>query len=178
MTINLIPPQARKERRTKQLLSSLYFAASAILIFLVLISGLIFATNYFVLSDIQNLDKKISAKTDEAAKYKELETSIRQTNQKISIIKKTDAERIIWSEVISEIAASTPAKIKLNSLSLNKDTKTTSMSGTAETRKDIADMKDELENSILFKNVTFTSSAYNSANKNYTFTLDAEMEGV
>ena len=178
MTINLIPPQSKKERQIKHTLGGIYFASVVILVFLLLISGFIYSTNFFVLSDIKNFNEKIAEKSTQISKYKELESSIRQANLKIETLKKNDSDRIVWSEILKELAKSTPPKIKINSLALDKTTKTVSLSGVANTRTDIADMKDELENSSLFRNAVFASSTYNTEDNNYTFTLDAELEAI
>ncbi len=178
MTINLIPPQSKKERRAKQTMAGFYISLTAILLFLLIISGLIYLTNSYVLSDLTGYDQKMTEKTEQISKYKNLESQIRQTNLKLDVLKKTDSDRIIWSEIFDELAGSTPTKVQISSLSTDKTTKKVSLSGTAETRKEIADMKDQLELSPIFKNVTFSSSTYNADKQTYSFSLDSELEGL
>jgi len=178
MTINLVPPQSKRERRTKQLLRGFYLSAAIVFFYLLLIAVFIYLTNFLIQSNIMSFDKKIDEKTAQVAKYKDLETAIRQTNFKLDSLKKSNAEKIIWSEIIQELSKSTPANVKINSLSMDKTTNSISLSGIAETRKDIADMKDELELSTLFTNVTFNSSIYSTEAKDYTFTIDAKLEGL
>ena len=177
MTVNLIPPELKKKKKAREALFQAYLVASSIIAMLLIFSITLYISNQFFSSQIDQTEAKIIETEKIANNYKELETKIRQSNIKIDLLGKIDTDRILWSEVITELAAKTPPDVVINSLTLDKDSKSVNLSGTAQARKSIADMKEEMENSPVFKNVTFSSSSYNDQGSDFSFTLGAELEG-
>jgi len=176
MTVNLIPPELKKNKRTKATLIQAYLVTISMIVILAIFSVALYVSNQFFTGDIDKTEAKIIEAEKVADKYKALETKIRQSNIKIDLLNKIDGDRILWSEVINELAVKTPPNVMIRSLTLDKDSNKINLSGIAEIRKSIAEMKEEMENSTIFQNVTFSSSSYNDQGSDFSFTLNAELE--
>lgn len=122
------------------------------------------------------LDNKISNEEKTFESYRELERDIIGINSRLKKIAEIDNTKIDWSNYISSIASSTPPEVTIDSLSLTSIKNSVSFTGKAASRKDIAVLKEKLETSDYFENVIFNTSSYNSTDKNYSFSLTAEIE--
>lgn len=176
MTINLIPPQLKKEKQIKRVANLCLFALEMILVVLIFVSIAIFLANYFCKKDISSVRARILDQEITIAKYKDLEDKTSETNQKLDKIDKAMKEKTIWSNIITDLANDTPQRLQIKTLSASKDTNKITLTGIAETRREIASFKEKLEKSNYFKNVTFYSSVYNNEGSNFSFNLSCELE--
>jgi Tfp pilus assembly protein PilN len=176
MAINLIPPELKRIRNTERLLRKALRIAVVVAILILATSGVLFYVNSNASREIGRIESDLERLTTENDQYANLEDEIADINKKLVKIDGVEKNRILWSSVLTELARCTPAKLSLGTLSLSQDNKKVTLTGVAETRRDIALYKEKLDASDLFKNVLFSSSAVNETDQNFTFSLSAELE--
>lgn len=176
MTINLLPPQIKHERKTMRLLSHF----NRLIFLFIIISlcvwlGLFYFNRLFAiqLDALANENEEIVTRNK---KYEPIEKQITDINEKLVKIDNVNKNRILWSRIIDEIAKCTPSQVQLSTLNLSQTSKSLTLNGRAETRREIARFKEKLESSDYFKNVAFPSSLFDTKENNYTFTLTAGLE--
>lgn len=175
MSINLLPPQVKREKKLRSAFKEVYFGLAAIFILLVVLVAAFYAYDLIVRQESRSFENKVSDLNSKMPQYKETESKITEINAKLSKIDTIAAERILWSDILDKISGATPKNTQIKSLSLNGDNKTIQLTGTALSRKEVALMKEKLESMEDFKNVTFSSSSYNPATNDYGFSLLFEL---
>lgn len=175
MSINLLPPQFKNEKRYRSVFREAIFGLSAILFLVVFFSVAFFAYYTYLKSDLKRTEKEIESVNRELAEYKEVEQKIVEINSRLSKINDANQDRVLWSQILELIGQSTPKNVKIKTLALNQSGSTYSLTGTATERREIALMKEKLEGANDFKNVTFSSSSYNQSSNDYGFTLNFDL---
>lgn len=178
MAINLLPPKFKKEKelaRTTKTISAFLFA---ILLIVLILTGGILAALVSTKSDLNKTVEKIADLNTTLAKYKEIDDNIQNVNSKINKINGSNSKKIIWSNLITELAKCTPEKVEIKTLTLNQTNNKIDMTGYAETRSDIAKFKEKMSSSKYFKNVTFTTSTRDETKQNYSFSLSSELGDI
>lgn len=178
MSINLVPPKIKKEQRLRKTSGQVIYFAFSVLLILIVFTAAIFIADRFLAKETEKIDQKISETNVSLKNYKDLEDNITYVNKKIDSLSKADSERTLWSNHITELANITPKNVQIKSLSLNSDSKKITLTGVASSRKDIAMLKDNMETSSKFKNVTFTSSTLEANTGSFTFNMSCEIEEI
>lgn len=176
MTINLIPPKLKKEKEYKKIVGVCVSSLFVLFLVCLIVTATIMADNFFQSKDRISLNQKIDQQKRLIKTYSEIEAQINQTNQKLSNLDNLNNGRVLWSEVISELARSTPGAVQIKNLVSNAESKKLTMTGTAKERRDIAKFKEKLENSSAFTDVVFTSSSHNAETNDFSWSLSCELE--
>jgi hypothetical protein len=71
------------------------------------------------------------------------------------VISKIQGDFIPWSFLINELSKNIKNDISLNGLNIDKNKKTAILTGQAGTRESLLDLKEYLENTAYFNNVSF-----------------------
>lgn len=174
--INLVPPQIKKEQKMQKAAGKALYFVFTFLIILLVFTAAIFVADNFLRIETGKLDTKIEEASANETKYKSLETNITGTNKKIDSLSKTDSTKVLWSNIITELSDITPKNLQIKTLSLDADTGKISLTGVAASRTEIALLKDNMESSPKFKNVTFSSSNLEETTKDFTFNMSCELE--
>lgn len=178
MTINLIPPKIKKARASQRTYSSIVFGI-VMLGFLIIITTLIFLVSNMVLNrGITDTQAKINDQEATIVKYKDLVNKINATNDKLKILDSYDANKILWSIVLTNLASSTPETVQLTNFTITQNGLKGSLNGAAATLRDTAKLREKMEDSKYFKNVSFTTSAYRDSTTDYSFTISFEIESI
>jgi len=175
MSINLLPPQIKREKRLRSTFKEAYFGFIAMFVLLVVLVLAFYAYDLIIVNQSRSFENSIADLNSSMPQYKETENRIIEINAKLSRIDAIAADRILWSAVLDEISRATPKNVQIKSLALNGDNKTVQLTGTALSRTEIALMKEKLESMEDFQNVTFSSSSYNSTTNDYGFSLSFEL---
>ena len=178
MTINLIPPKLKKEKQYRKMIGVGFSFLSAILAVFLIVTATFVAANFYYKNDLARIKSKVSDQEQQLKKYSDLEKEVASINTKLGVINQIDLERPIWSNIIAEMAKSTPVAVQIRTLNASKDTKKISLTGTAATRRDIAKFKDKLESSKNFQNIIFASSSLDEKTNNYSFSITCELEEI
>lgn len=177
MSINLIPPKIKAEQHAQKTGALVTYVLFMIFSLLTISTIAVVAANQFLNVEIKRTDSKISNANNSLAQYKDLETSITSTNKKIDSLSKADSERVLWSNILTELSSITPNTLQIKTLNLSSDTKKISLTGVAASRTNIATLKDNMENSSKFKNVTFSSSTLEDSGS-FTYNMSCELEEI
>ena len=178
MSINLIPPKLKKERKERKTTALFFTFLTFYLILFCILSAVIYLADTYIKKSLSNMDVQIAEETLKANNYKDVEANIKLVNGKLDSIKKEETSKIYWSKILDELARSTPENAQIKILSSSTENKSLNITGDAASRRDIAKLKDKMEDSKYFKNVNFSTSSYNETDKNFTFNLTCELEEV
>lgn len=150
ITLNLIPPQQKKELK---LLQTYHYLKN--LIFLALIGTILIAVILLIAKIIlQNNFNKTINQTYLAvglAKFSNLE--IKKFNQDLKELKEIQKQYFPWLNFFLSLSKIVPEEITLQKLNLD-DKATVQIKGVAKTRSDLLKFKDNLEKSNLFDKFT------------------------
>lgn len=179
MGINLLPKEIKEEKEQKKIILNVLLGC--ILLLFIIIAALIALTmaGQILTTNLETLNYQIQQEQQQAKNLKNIEEKVKTINDLLDTIENLNAQRPIWSTIIKELSASVPKTVQITSLSLNsKQAPNINLAGKAAFFRDIIDLKEKLEASPYFKDVTFSSSNKNM-NKNqvsYDFTLTFNLE--
>ena len=176
MSINLIPTKIKEEREKAKIMNELLIFLIAYFLLFCVLTSTIYLTNFYLKTNISSLNTNIEQENIKLKEFTDTEKQLISTNQKLTSIQQIDTDRIIWSNVLTELLSLLPNTTQLNSISTDGTNKLITLSGNAKSRTDIANLKDKLEDSGYFKNITFSTSSYNDQTAVYSFKLLAELE--
>lgn len=176
--INLIPPQLKKEKAIQKKIGYLSIGLISLLSLIAAATLLMYIYNQFALGTVVNLRSETEATKKGSEQYASVENKINQTNAKLKKLEGIDKKRVLWSNVLTELANTAPAQVQLKNVSFDQETGKVLLTGSAGNRMAIANFKDKLETSNYFKNVFFSSSSLNEATTDYSFSLTAELESI
>jgi Tfp pilus assembly protein PilN len=155
--INLLSDESKKEIRSARsnvtLLNYLLFLGMGI-IFLALISVGV----YFVLTTTQSdAERLINLSKSKSSSYLSAETQGTALRAGLTNAKTILDQEVVYTKIITSIAALMPAGVVLDSLNLSPATigAPTTMQFYAKTTKDALALKDKLQTSALFSNISF-----------------------
>ena len=175
MSINLLPPQIKNEKRFRSIFREATFGLLAILALVLLFTGAFLVYFAFLKTSMAKTEKEITVVNQELVEYKDVEQKILEINSRLTKIDEANEDRVLWSHVLELIGQSTPKNVKIKTLALNQSSNAFSLTGTAIDRREIALMKEKLEAANDFKNVTFSSSSFNQGANDYGFSLNFEL---
>lgn len=180
ITLNLLPPEEKKNLYLKKVNELLWIYSGQILIaffVFVLLSGLIW---FYLSSQIKIVDKELNSYEIGIKKeaFDELNKKIEKANAQIMEIQKIQADHNYFSQLFEELVGLIPAGIRLENISIQpqattkKETAriTMNISGHAPTRDNVIKIKEGLENSIYFDEVESPlSNLVKAADIDFTF---------
>lgn len=177
MSINLIPPKIKAEQRAQKAGALITYVLFLSFILLIISTIAVVAANQFLNLEIQKTESKTSEANNSLSQYKSLEDSVTSTNKKIDSLSKADSERVLWSNILTELSSIAPSTLQIKTINLSSDTKKITLNGTAASRTNIATLKDNMESSNKFKNITFSSSTLEDSGS-FTFNMSCELEEI
>ena len=178
MAINLIPPQLKKEKRLGKNLNLVFIGLSVVFLMLIITTGTIYSADFLVKKDLKDIENKVNEQIFTLSKYKDIEENVEIVNSKLEKIDSKYNDRILWSNILTELTNTTPENLQIKTLSVSSDNGNIALTGYAETRRDIAKLKEKMESSKYFKNVTFTTSVHKSDTNNFSYNLSSELEEI
>lgn len=178
MTINLLPPAIKQEKEYRKILSFVSYFLSCLFIILILFTAVVYLADMSIVTDINKNAKEIVRQEDTLKGLEDTSKKVDIINSKLDKISSIDSNKVIWSNVIKDLANDTPQNVQITTLSLDKETNKIQLTGSAATRRDIASFKEKLEASKYFKNVTFSTSSHSVESDTFTFSLSSELESI
>ena len=178
MTINLIPPKIKKQRKAENILDRILSYFGIYLAFFCFLFVTLYISETYIRNSIATTNKQIEEENRKIAEFKDTEESIKQINSKLKKIDSIENEKIYWSLLIDSIAKSSPENVQIKSITTSSESNTISISGYAVNRREIAKIKDKMEDSKYFKNVNFSTSNYDEAKNNFTFNISCTIEAI
>ncbi|OQA04436.1 MAG: Fimbrial assembly protein (PilN) [bacterium ADurb.Bin400] len=177
MTINLIPPKLKREKKLKKTVNKVFVFSVFASIALAVVSVMILSISHSVKSRFKQVEQAHESLIEESRKFAELETQIALTNDKLVKIDKAKKGTVLWSQVIQELATVMPEKVSLKTLTMDQEKKGVNIGGEARSLRDIAKLKEKMTRSPYFQNVFFKTSSWNHDIGTLNFSLTAELQG-
>ncbi|MFA4995948.1 MAG: PilN domain-containing protein [Patescibacteria group bacterium] len=175
MAINLLPPKFKQEKKVKKIAKVISIFLATVFIILLIVTTSLWVANYETKKDIDKFSSKISEQNNVLLRYKETDEGIKAVNSKLSKIESVGSNRILWSNIITELSKLTPSQVQIKTMTLDQQNKKIGLTGYAETRNDIARFKEKMSSSKYFKNVTFSSSTRDEEQSNFSFSISSEI---
>jgi len=180
ININLLPPEL-KLRRIEAKRNASLISVCIVLTIIVLAIGIIGRSFEATIKDNLLVAKtEIEKNTSHLDEYKELQELALLINDRALATDEINETRVIWSQVIQELANCAPADVQFNNLTAKADKSPNFiLQGNTTTEREIIKFKEKLENSLVFKNVVFKSSSLKEEPgqpQKLNFTLEFEIE--
>jgi len=169
--INLIPPKIKRGQYVKKIagivFSSLFVATLIIVITFVAMYGI----NFYLESALIEAKQELSEAETKVASLKSVEDDVNDINAKIKKIDGIKSDNINWEVLINDFNSSVPDQVKIDTLSIDWENQTMSLSGVGETRREIVKLQEKLNASEYFANLGFSTSAYSDSYEAYSFSM-------
>ena len=172
ITLNIIPPQLKKEIKIKTVYAALKDFYAILFINICFLGIILLASLGVIQAHFVKTIKNSSLLTKSVENY---EQQIKEINTKINEVEKIQAEAVNWSYLLSLLWEQTPKGIFFNKISLNKDKNSLILNGLSDTRENLLVLKSLIEDSGYFKNINFPISNL-LKKENVNFTISAEIK--
>lgn len=180
ININLLPPELKQKRITNKKNATLIGSCVVIILVMIIISVLSYSFRSTINSSLKTVQDDIEKNNALLEGDSEIENLALFINDRATTADTIDKTRAIWSQVLQELNNSVPSTVQFENLAANSDKSPNfTLQGNTTSEREIIKFKEKLENSVLFKNVSFKSANLSSivtqANK-LSFTIDFELE--
>lgn len=178
MGINLLPKELKEERQKARTSSKVFLVCFSILIIFLLGIATLEAANQILTLNLATYQNQVQLEENEIAKFSDIEEKTKKLNENLAILDELKKGQASWSNLLKEIAVSTPAGLQIGNLTMNtKKTPNFNASGSANSYREIIKFKEKLESSNSFKEVVLTSASKMGTDKEvYSFNLNFNLE--
>lgn len=173
-TINLIPNYLKKEQAVNQISGLVFVSLFTLLVMGIIIFGALYVSDYFVKEQLTNTTLSLSEQELKNQSLKPISDDVKLINSKLKKISLIKDSKVDWNVFLTQINLSVPEKVQITSLQADRKVKKVTLTGKAETRRDIVKLQKKLETLEYFKNLTFNASSLNEQENNYTFNLTGD----
>ncbi|MBU1131303.1 PilN domain-containing protein [Patescibacteria group bacterium] len=157
ITLNLISPSQKHLLKIKQFYQILKNFLSVLTIYSLILSIILIPLNqkiYILKEDVNNRKREVQFKN------KNISDNVLGLNKQIETLSQILSEFFNWPNYLINLSALAPAGVSLNHLSASLDNKEFIINGYASTRDDLIILKNNLENSPLFEEITIPLSNF------------------
>jgi|GEM_PF-6528015 len=182
ISLNLLPPAGKAElagkRRNRKITTS-----GALLVGLLLVgTAALFGASLYVGTQVSAQKRRIEETKTDLARFAEIESLILAVRDRVTTLSSQEKNRQLWSEVVGDLAAATPAGIQLAQLSFTTaSAPQLQLSGEADNKETIASLRERLEASDRFENVAIRQIGQTEdefGNPISTFSMEGSLTGV
>lgn len=152
LKLNIIPNSIKRERTI-----SSYYLSIKDLLYIILIIVFVYAIFFSILLIILQLhfNETISQTSGIIKKAENFNKKISNINQTINNTTDIQKDFVNWIEFYQFLSNNTPEGISLYQVNISKEKESLSISGRAETREKLIQLKESLENSKFLENIDF-----------------------
>ncbi len=173
--LNLIPPKIKREQYIKKIAGIVFSSLFVVTLILLIVFGALYGINYYLSDALANSKQELSEAETKVTSLKSVEDNVNNINAKIKKIDDLKSENINWEILINDLNSSIPDQVRVDSLSIDWENQTVSLSGIGETRREIVKLQEKLNASDYFENLSFATSAYSSSYQAYSFSMLGEV---
>ena len=163
--INLLPPDFKKQLRAARN-NTVIRRYYLLLLMSAGLLAIVFGVGFVVTLDQEAKHISIKQESEQAAKaYEDTRKAAENFSKDLAVAKTILASDVRFSQLISDIAGVIPSGVVLRNLSLNTDDASNSpltISANAKTYDDAVELKNSLEQSPIFENVSLVSASTNT----------------
>lgn len=177
--INLLPPEFKQAKKRTELNTKVVSAGLYIILLFLIILGLVEMANRFVATEYSQNQTQIKQTENDINQLKDVENLTKDLNALLKTTDEIKANQIFWSQAFNEIAASTPFRLQLNAFSITSDKSPNfTISGFAESVREIAKFKEKIEASPYFNNTAFSAANQSESQGkiSFGFTITTDLE--
>lgn len=171
--MNLLPPEEQRQLRAARANSLLL--RYVILLFVVagFLSLSVAVTYFYLTSTITSADEAIAENQAKVSGYQDVKKSAETFRSNLTTAKQILNNEVTYTTFILKLASLMPAGTVLDKLALDSQTfgTATTLSASAKTYDDAIELKDALQASALFEEVSFQSIVTNSNQNGYPLTI-------
>lgn len=186
ININLLPPELKLQRINAKRNASLISICIIVVFIFVIIGVIVRSLASTVEARLTTAKNDVQRGSSQLDQYKNLEELALLINDRSNTADKISQNRLIWSQALQELTNSAPSDVQFENLTANVEkTPNFVLKGNTTTEREIIKFKEKLENSPMFKNVSFKSSSLTKETnpptggqegEKLSFTLDFEIE--
>jgi len=183
ININLLPPELKLKRIEAKRNASLIGICLVIVLVVAVIAVIGRSLEATVKDRLSAAKSEVEKNTGQLEESKDLENLALLINDRAKTTDTINKTRVIWSQVIQELANSAPADVQFDNLTANSEKSPNFiLQGNTTTEREIIKFKEKLENSPVFKNVNFKNSSLQTDSTTQTqklkFTLEFDLEKI
>jgi Tfp pilus assembly protein PilN len=183
ININLLPPELKLKRIEAKRNASLIGICLVIVLVVAVIAVIGRSLEATVKDRLSAAKSEVEKNTGQLEESKDLENLALLINDRAKTTDTINKTRVIWSQVIQELANSAPADVQFDNLTANSEKSPNFiLQGNTTTEREIIKFKEKLENSPVFKNVNFKNSSLQNDSTTQTqklkFTLEFDLEKI
>lgn len=175
-TINLIPPQIKAADRNRKIFSLVFSILLILVLMLIFAYAAVFALDYFAKDELGKTKQTLAEEQAKLKNLTEIETEVNDINARLTKISEYQKSRVLWSKVLTDLDNSTPEQLKMDTFASGTKDKKLTISGAAETRRDIVKLQEKLGTLSYWTNLNFNSSTYSETEQMYSFTMTGDMK--
>lgn len=176
ITINLLPPQQRKAKETKELMRKLIFASIFLTAILIISWFILFISQQMINQSLsyQKQEIAIFEKYFNQESNKKIEQDIENVNKILTRVSTIEKNKSNLSNILIELIKTTTSNISFYNIKIVKSERKITMNGFAKTRDDFLKFKNDLEKSEYFDEIVSPPS--NIINpENINFSIEAKL---
>lgn len=175
-TINLIPPQIKAADKNRKIFSFISSILAILIIMLVFCYGAIFALDYIAKDELGKTKETLADEQNKLKNLEDIETEVNAINSRLTKIGNYQKDRVLWSGVLADLNHSTPEQLKMDTFSASTKDKKLTITGAAETRRDIVKLQEKLGTLGYWTNLNFNSSTYSETEQMYSFSMTGDLK--
>jgi len=156
ITLNLISPQYKKELKLREICIIIKNITLAILIFTTVSSLILFSAQTIL---THNYSKVVQETTLVSKPLPQPQREIKDLNEQLKTIQKIQEQYVSFSEILFYLSKSIPQGVIINSLEIDRVSKTVNIKGKAGLREDFLNFKENLTSSKIFTDPEFPISS-------------------
>lgn len=184
-SINLIPEQEVQQQTQERAVKFSTILSIFVLVVVGGVAGYYLYTTQSIQSQIKSVESQIGVLRSQISGMSQVEVSARNLDRKYMTLKEIFANRLLYSMLSTEIAARTPGEVKVDSLTLQKDSKL-NITGQADNYIAIASFTNNLINKEfssgdptlreLFTQVTLNSVSLEKTRNVVRFSINVDLD--
>lgn len=152
LTLNLVSEEQKKEIKLRHIYGFIKKINLVLIIITITIAIILLVAKIILQLKFNEIVEQTTLVTKNNQGYN---SKVREINNKLNFVAKTQNDFIPWSNLIKSVADLTPADINLYYLKLNSDEQMIKIKGKAKLRQSLLDFKTKLEATSNFKNIDF-----------------------
>lgn len=177
ISINLLSPELKLARIEAKRNASMISVCIVLILVVIIITIIGQSLKSTVTGYLASATTDVKKNADQLDELKELQELAYLINDRAKITDQINEKRVIWSQVIQELANSAPTGLEFTSINANAEKSPGFvLQGSTTTEREVIKFKEKLENSQLFRNVNFKSSSLQKAEEGKPERLDFTLE--
>jgi hypothetical protein len=174
LKLNLLFPQGEEQKLAARFLKWLISYGRFIVVIVEVVVLTTFATRFKLDADLANLKEEINNRAPYLEALSPDEAQIKQTQQRLSIVKKNYTISSKWQEILTSISSQTPLGVKVLNMNIAQaepgNTFTFKITSESNSNSNLAVFLHGLKNDSSFKDVVLASVSLEEGLINFTIT--------